>query len=149
MDIIEYINKVNKEWHPDLMEMNDISEMFMHKILFIIYGEFYARYEIELWKPKFVAGKYGPIELNNYQRYLYDGIDEYHKLNDAIDVLKLNYNQIQWLRNEIIRIIKHSIFTVIEYICNNFECWKTHYDNNEEEIPNDEIRKEFIKILNK
>ena len=66
---INLINYINEIYHKlmnetDGMEEIDISELHMHKILFILYGKFLSKFNIELFNANFLAWKYGPVEID-------------------------------------------------------------------------------------
>lgn len=66
INLIDYIHEINdKIIFPDSEEQDHVSEMKIHKILYIIYGNFYARFQKPLFKDaKFEAWQYGPVEID-------------------------------------------------------------------------------------
>ena len=50
-------NKITKNI-SNKKEENKVSELHMHKILFIIYGDFYTKFKKELFEPNFEYTKY-------------------------------------------------------------------------------------------
>ena len=75
INVLDFINQVNTELfmviNDNQKEENPISEfeLLIHKILYMIYGNFYARFEKELFqRANFEAWKYGPVEID-FRRY--------------------------------------------------------------------------------
>ena len=75
INVLDFIDQVNTELfmptNDNEKEENPISEfeLLIHKILYIIYGNFYARFEKELFqRANFEAWKYGPVEID-FRRY--------------------------------------------------------------------------------
>lgn len=48
----------------DFNEESNVSELHIHKILFILYGAFYKEFNKELFNQNFQAWKYGPVEID-------------------------------------------------------------------------------------
>ena len=67
---------------------NKISELFMHKILFFIYGGFYKNFKKDLFEPNFETWKYGPVEIDYRKEFKKDENSSFKKFN--LDKLKLN-----------------------------------------------------------
>ena len=91
-DIVQYINEVNAGLSEGTEESSIVSELQMHKMLFLIYGRFYNQYNIELWQPNFEAWKYGPVEINyrHNDQELVKAIDINQLKDDEKDQLKKN-----------------------------------------------------------
>lgn len=68
-----------------MQENNDISELQMHKILYFLYGGFLKHYNKEIFKPKFAAWQYGPVET----KYRTKKNDK--SFNDSYFKINLNY----------------------------------------------------------
>lgn len=137
MDIIQYIDKVNAELCKDTNEINKVTELQMHKMLFLIYGRFYNQYNIELWQPNFEAWKYGPVETN-YRR---------HKiLNKPIDINQLSIDQKDKLKKMIIKLLWFSVWELVDYT-HTLDSWKNHYEKKDKVISAKEIQDEFAKIF--
>lgn len=137
MDIIKYIDKVNAELCKGMEESNKITELQMHKMLFLIYGRFYNQYNIELWQPNFKAWKYGPVEINY----------RHHKpLNESIDINKLKDGPKDQLKKMIIKLLRFSVWELVDYT-HTLDSWKNHYEKKDEVISAKEIQDEFAKIF--
>lgn len=144
MNIAEYIKKINKEWHPDLLEENEISEMQMNKVLFMIYGAFYNKYHKQLWKPLFEAWDNGPIEKN----YSHIGW-----LDKAVDIETLTKAQKKELERMIKKLLRVSVWELVGYT-KTLEVYTNHYKEPikgvarcDMVIPNKEIRDAFKRIF--
>lgn len=136
MDIVQYINEVNAELCKNTNEINKVTELQMHKMLFLIYGRFYNQYNIELWQPNFEAWKYGPVETN-YRRNL--------ELVKPIDIDQLSIDQKNELKKMIINLLGFSVWELVDYT-HTLDSWKNHYEKKDKVIPVKEIQDEFTKI---
>ncbi len=138
MDIVQYIKEVNAELCKGTKESNEVTELQMHKILFLIYGRFYSQYNIELWHPNFEAWQYGPVETN----YRY-----HHNLEFAkpIDINQLNIGQKDQLKKMIIKLLRFSVWGLVDYT-HTLDSWKNHYEKKDNVISVKEIQDEFTKI---
>lgn len=137
-DIVQYINEVNKELCKDTNEINEVTELQMHKMLFLIYGRFYNQYNIELWQPNFEAWKYGPVEIN----YRHNN----QELVKAIDINQLKDGEKDQLKKMIIKLLKFSVWGLVDYT-HTLDSWKNHYEKEDNVISAKEIQDEFAKIF--
>ncbi len=69
MESIIFDVRSNPKIHSQLTDveienMEDHSELKVHKILYFLYGFYYRQYQKELFDPEFQAWKYGPVEIN-------------------------------------------------------------------------------------
>ena len=140
-DIVQYINEVNAELCKETKESNEVTELQMHKMLFLIYGRFYNQYKYEynneLWQPNFEAWKYGPVETNY----------RHHKtLNEPIDINQLTVDQKNQLKKMIIKLLRFSVWELVDYT-HTLDSWKNHYEKKDEVISAKEIQDEFAKIF--
>ena len=61
INLISFIKKINDDLNKtitkeqDFHEGNEISELHTHKILFIVYGAFYQKFNKEIFEPNFQA----------------------------------------------------------------------------------------------
>ncbi len=136
-DIVQYIIDVNAELCKGMEESNKVTELQMHKMLFLIYGRFYNLYNIELWQPNFEAWKYGPVEIN----YRHNN----QELVKAIDINLLKIGQKNQLKKMIIKLLKFSVWGLVDYT-HTLDSWKNHYEKEDNVISAKEIQDEFTKI---
>lgn len=128
------LNRSTKEFE---LEENNVSELHIHKILFIVYGAFYTKFNRELFEPNFQAWKYGPVEIN-YRNYV--------KNNDQSSLKKFNIvlndnKEKVYLSNLIIKLLKFSPWSLVDYT-HSLDAWINNYDNEENKL--NSISKEDI-----
>lgn len=142
INLIDFINKINDSLFEDskVKEENNVSELHAHKILFIIYGSFYEKFNKELFEPNFRAWKYGPVELD-YR--------EYKKKDCKKDVIKkfdfiLESEEEEFLKKIITRLLKFSPWSLVEYT-HSLSAWKKNHkdDDSENIISKDDIFQSF------
>lgn len=150
MHLIKHINKINKkiakELSVDGAEYDcNVSELQMHKILFILYGAFYKHFEKELFNANFEAWKYGPVEIN-YRKYCNESSSDYYLKNFDIK-FTLTKKQNEYLNKLINILLKKSVWTLIE-LTHLIPAWKNNFKENEShcKIPNKDIHKSFKSI---
>ena len=129
-NLIKFIKDINNElnWNTqdlNLVEENNVSELHIHKMLFIIYGAFYKKFNKELFEPNFAAWKYGPVELD-YRKFAKDGKkDLINKFNFSLQ----NNSEENYLKKLIQKLLKFSPWSLVEYT-HSFEAWIKNYDEN-------------------
>ncbi len=128
------LNRSTKEFE---LEENNVSELHIHKILFIVYGAFYIKFNRELFEPNFQAWKYGPVEID-YRNYV--------KNNDQSSLKKFNIvlndnKEKLYLSNLIIKLLKFSPWSLVDYT-HSLDAWINNYDNEENKL--NSISKEDI-----
>lgn len=146
INLIDFIKEINSKLskytkEQDLNEENNVSELHIHKILFIIYGAFYTKFKKELFKPNFQAWKYGPVEID-YRRYIknHEPFDF-----DKFDVSLKENKEKMYLSNLITKLLKFSPWSLVEYT-HSLDAWIDNYDCEDKElnlIPKEEIFKSF------
>lgn len=136
-DIVQYINEVNVGLSEGTEESSIVTELQMHKMLFLIYGRFYNHYNIELWQPNFEAWKYGPVETN-YRHNL--------ELVKPIDIDQLSIDQKNQLKKMIIKLLGFSVWELVDYT-HTLDSWKNHYEKKDKVISAKEIQDEFARIF--
>lgn len=145
VNLIEFMNEINRNLTTayDGMKATELSELHVHKILFIQYGMFYKEFQKELFKPNFQAWKYGPVEID-YRRY----IDNKDKL-DNFFTTQLNENQIKFLTKITEKLVKTSPWYLVD-ITHGFDCWLNNYHenstNNHNRIEPTAIQEDFKKF---
>lgn len=138
-DLKDYL-KNNIE--SDLQQEEDkISEMKFHKILYILYGNYYAKYQEELFKDaRFEAWQNGPIEADFQTSFHTSKIDQNPKFNIEID-----QNQKIFLFKMILKALRFSTWSLVQFTIDT-DPWLIHYDSKsptKKQIPNQEIQTWF------
>lgn len=141
INLLDLINQrniyLNKQ--ADDMGANEISELHMHKSLFIIFGQFGVKFNKNLFECDFQAWKYGPVEMNYRSFYKTNDIDKKNIFN--IDV---NDKELSYLKRLIDVLIKTSPWYLIE-LTHSMRAWYENYDENDKthnrSIPSDQIIK--------
>ncbi len=150
INIIKLIEKVAKEknenWIKEYNEIsddekmnytkiiNDTSELKVHKILYFLYGTFYAKKNHELFEPEFESWKHGPVEIN------------YRKGKSIIINYSKEHEEI--LKKIIFNLIKMNVWALVES-SHNTKPWinagsGSYYHL---KIPNKEIKDYFKSIF--
>lgn len=125
-------------------EENELSELFMHKILFFIYGGFYKNFEKELFKPNFEAWKYGPVE-KDYRKQRKSKKPNYEKFD--LDSLKLNEEEKKYLYRTISNLLKNSPWNLVS-ISHDTKAWKKNYNSSKRnKILKEDIFESFKDII--
>lgn len=145
INLINFIQEKNKELNKvskfEEQEENDVSELHFHKILFILYGSFYAKFNKELFNPNFKAWKNGPVEQD------YHLIKKENKNN-----LKIKFNfkfetniEKEYLTKITIKLLKFSPWSLVEYT-HSLDAWINNYiESQSKEIPKKDIIRTFKK----
>ena len=144
------VNSCSKKSNDDLnktstreqgcQEGNESSELHTHKILFIVYGAFYEKFNKEIFEPNFQAWKYGPVEID-YRKFIKDN-DE--KILNKFDC-EINNNEKIYLEKLIIKLLKFSPWSLVEYT-HSLDAWINNYEGEEidyKRIPKEDIFKSF------
>lgn len=141
INLINFINLVNQQMFESAIESNNVDELQIHKILYIIYGNFYAHYGSKLFADaKFIAHKYGPVEIDF--KHQYDSkID-----NDKFNVY-LTSEQKDFLFKFIEKTLRFSPWSLVNFT-HNSDPWLNNFDKDEMIIPNDQICKWFKDVNN-
>ncbi len=137
MNLINYINEINdKILGSDNEEClkTSISELMIHKVLYIIYGAFYKKFYRELFVPKFVAWKYGPVEIE------YREANKLNKDTSNHFEVSVNDEEREYLQNLISRLLWFSPWFLVE-LTQDTKAWSKNYvEGCSNEIPNQEIQ---------
>lgn len=147
-NLIQYINWINEHALFDeekvkdkMQENNDISELQMHKILYFLYGGFLKHYNKEIFKPKFAAWQYGPVETK-YRTKKNDKnfIDSYFKIN----LNDFSSEEKDYLEKTTKKLLKLSPWTLVE-LSHLTDAWIIH-SHNMGYIEKDEIINSFQRV---
>lgn len=129
--------------YQDFLSNNDkVSELHMHKILFIIYALFYSEFKEELFNPIFYAWKYGPVE-SNYRKYLNQKADI-----SCLDIkIDLDLSMKEFLFRKIESLLKTNVWDLVEWT-HSTNAYKIALEN-QTVINNNDIKKiKFNKKVN-
>ena len=146
INLISFIKKINDDLNKtitkeqDFHEGNEISELHTHKILFIVYGAFYEKFNKEIFEPNFQAWKYGPVEID-YRKFIKDNDEKNLNKFDC----EINNNEKIYLEKLIIKLLKFSPWSLVEYT-HSLDAWINNYEGEEidyKRIPKEDIFKSF------
>ena len=145
IDFIETINENLIDLASNKKEENKVSELHMHKILFIIYGGFYTKFKKELFEPNFEAWKYGPVEID--YRSLYKENINFKNKKNKFDFTFDNKTQIDYLEKLVKKLLKFSPWSLVDYT-HSLEIWKKNYnfENSKNPISKKDIFQTFESI---
>ncbi len=137
---IDNDDSINKSFSEKQIEnMNDFSELKMHKMLYFIYGLYYKKYGKELFDAKFQAWRYGPVEVN----YRY-------KSNKGIGFeISFNENESEYISSILEKFMLLDTWTLVE-MTHETTPWKLAYDTGKRfaEISNNSIKEYFKNLEN-
>ncbi len=145
MNLIKYINQMNKELQicdDNEYEENSVSELMTHKILYILYGCFYNRFNKELFKANFQAWKYGPVEID-YRYEFKKGNSNYDKFN----TIDLNQEQKDFLDQLTKKLLKVSSWFLVDFTQNTSAWFKNYEDNKSNIISLNDIEQSFKGVI--
>lgn len=146
VNLIDFIQEVNNENFDNTKEMREdssLNELHMHKLLYFLYGKFWREFQKELFKPKFLAWKYGPVEIN-YRNYLKApvGSKEAEGFYKKFWV-RVNKQEMKFLHEEINWLAELPDYYLVD-VSHTTRPWINHHEpNKSNEIPNQEIKDEF------
>ena len=140
LNLIAFINEINEEnqqqyqcssYQPDIkqdfnnqIEQNPVSELQMHKILFLTFCEFYQKFSKNLFtNPNFVAWKFGPVELD-YRQLSQNPSSERNQLNKFN--IKIDQEEYQYLKDLIQKMLSHSVWHLVA-ISHSSPAWYNNY----------------------
>ncbi|MDE6894503.1 MAG: DUF4065 domain-containing protein [Malacoplasma sp.] len=124
---------------------NKISELFMHKILFFIYGGFYKNFQKDLFEPNFEAWKYGPVEIDYRKEFKKNNEPNFQKFN--LNKLKLNNEEKKYLKTTLSNLLKNSPWNLVS-ISHDTIAWKNRYSpDSNNKIFKEDIIESFKNIL--
>lgn len=144
INIIDFIIDINKNLFADTKEDNEISELSIHKILYIIYGNFYSKFQWVLFNANFEAWRYGPVEIN-FRKYFNKknkiSYDDKLKIHENFNV-NLNNEEKDFLFEIIERLLHFSPWTLVHYT-HSTDPWLNNAKKHSSKIPIEEIWKWF------
>ena len=144
VNLIDLINEENNnlnQVNTNQFEENKVSELQMHKILYLLFGEFYLEFNKNLFdQPNFEAWKLGPVEIDFRKGFKENKIENIKKFN-----LFLNYKEILFLKELIKKLLRHSAWYLVD-ITHTSNAWIDNYDGKEEsrnKISEKDIKEKF------
>lgn len=140
INLIDFLNDTNNELlsSTDGMAKNNLSELQIHKILFLEYGMFYNKFHKELFNPHFEAWKYGPVEVN-YRK----NINNPMVLTELFSV-SLNEEEFKYLKQLSKDLIQISPWTLVD-VTHTLDSWIKNYKDgsSHQSINPKDIREDF------
>ena len=144
VNLIDLINEENNNLNQattNQFEENTISELQMHKILYLLFGEFYLEFNKNLFdQPNFEAWKLGPVEIDFRKGFKDNKINQIKKFN-----IFLNYKEIIFLKELIKKLLRHSAWYLVD-ITQTSNAWLDNYDGKEDsrnKISEKDIKEKF------
>ena len=144
VNLIDLINEENNnlnQVNTNQFEENKVSELQMHKILYLLFGKFYLEFNKNLFdQPNFEAWKLGPVEIDFRKGFKENKIENIKKFN-----LFLNYKEILFLKELIKKLLRHSAWYLVD-ITHTSNAWIDNYDGKEEsrnKISEKDIKEKF------
>ena len=144
VNLIDLINEENNNLNQattNQFEENTISELQMHKILYLLFGEFYLEFNKNLFEqPNFEAWKLGPVEIDFRKGFKENKINQIKKFN-----IFLNYKEIMFLKGLIKKLLRHSAWYLVD-ITHTSNAWIDNYDGKEDsrnKISEKDIKEKF------
>ena len=144
VNLIDLINEENNNLNQattNQFEENTISELQMHKILYLLFGEFYLEFNKNLFEqPNFEAWKLGPVEIDFRKGFKENKINQIKKFN-----IFLNYKEIIFLKELVKKLLRHSAWYLVD-ITHTSNAWIDNYDGKEDsrnKISEKDIKEKF------
>ena len=124
-NLIDLVNEINNNFNQSLdlnhIEQNPVSELQMHKILYLLFGEFYLEFNKNLFnQPNFEAWKYGPVEID-YRQSLINHFQAPEKFN-----ITINESERLFLEKLIQKLLKLSPWDLVD-ISHSSPAWINNY----------------------
>lgn len=136
LDLIKERNKKMIE-QADGMQVGELSELHLHKILFIVYGQFYVKFKRELFNCEFQAWKYSPVEMR-----LRELLNKNKKENKKFFDVELNDKEEIYIIKVIDKFLRVSPWALVDFT-HSMDAWMFNYNDEDKEhnklIPKEEI----------
>ena len=144
VNLIDLINEENNSLNQvdtKELEEDNVSELQMHKILYLLFGEFYKKFNKTLFKnSNFEAWKLRPAEIDFRKGFKDNKINQIKKFN-----IFLNYKEIIFLKELIKKLLRHSAWYLVD-ITYTSNAWIDNYDGKEDsrnKISEKDIKEKF------
>lgn len=159
-NLINMINSINDDFFCEKTKINtldqeeqynSVSELQMHKILYILYGNFYRTFSKELFeKAKFQAWTWGPVEYD--YRYALkilkneNNNEGYNKIIDKFNISDLSEEEYIFLDKKIRRLLNYHPWALVEFT-HQTNAWIKNYSEGvkNKSISIEDIKKDFAK----
>lgn len=131
--------QTTKEW-----EENAVSELHMHKMLYILFGLFYKKFAKDLFeKPNFEAWESGPVEIDFRTALKTQTLKQIDKFN-----IYLRHSELEFLTKLINKFLHFSPWTLVD-IVHTSDAWANNYKpDGRNKISVEDIRESFGLINN-
>ena len=127
VNLIDLINEENNSLNQvdtEELEEDNVSELQMHKILYLLFGEFYKKFNKNLFNnSNFEAWKLGPVEVDFRWAFKNKKIKEITKFN-----LFLNEEEICFLKLLIQKFLHFSVWSLVK-ITHSSDAWIHNYSD--------------------
>ena len=127
INLIDLINEENNSLNQadtEELEEDNVSELQMHKILYLLFGEFYKKFNKSLFNnSNFEAWKLGPVEVDFRWAFKNKKIKEITKFN-----VFLNEEEIYFLKSLIQKFLHFSVWSLVE-ITHSSDAWIHNYSD--------------------
>ena len=127
VNLIDLINEENNSLNQvdtKELEEDNVSELQMHKILYLLFGEFYKKFNKSLFNnSNFEAWKLGPVEVDFRWAFKNKKIKEITKFN-----VFLNEEEIYFLKSLIQKFLHFSVWSLVE-ITHSSDAWIHNYSD--------------------
>ena len=144
INLIDLINEENNnlnQSNTSEFEENNISELHIHKILYILFGKFYKEFSKNLFNnPNFEAWKFGPVEIDFRRSWKSKTWKEIEKFN-----ISLNPKELVFIKKWLKKLLCYSPWTLVE-ITHTSDAWILNYygkEDNHQKINEQDIWKNF------
>ena len=127
VNLIDLINEENNNLNQvniKELEEDNVSELQMHKILYLLFGEFYKKFNKTLFKnSNFKAWKLGPVEVDFRWGFKNKKLNEITKFN-----VFLNDEEMNFLKSLIQKFLHFSVWSLVE-ITHSSDAWIHNYSD--------------------
>ena len=144
INLIDLINEENNnlnQSNTSEFEENNISELHIHKILYILFGKFYKEFSKNLFNhPNFEAWKFGPVEIDFRRSWKSKTWKEIQKFN-----ICLNPKELMFIKKLLKKLLCYSPWTLVE-ITHTSDAWIYNYhgkEGNHQKISEQDIWENF------
>ena len=149
INLIDFIYQENNNLNQTVaaeFEENNVSELHMHKILYLLFGLFYRKFKRDLFAgANFEAWKYGPVEVDFRIAFKNKTLKGLTKFN-----LVLRKAEIIFLTKLTKKFLCYSLWLLVD-ITHASDPWSNNYNDqkiNRSKIMVEEIHKNFNFVIN-
>ena len=149
INLIDFIYQENNNLNQTVaaeFEENNVSELHMHKILYLLFGLFYRKFKRDLFADaNFEAWKYGPVEVDFRIAFKNKALKGLTKFN-----LVLTKAEIVFLTKLTKKFLCYSPWLLVD-ITHTSDPWSNNYNDqmiSRNKITVEEIHKNFSFVIN-